>query len=73
LIFCTAFLLPEGGSLIAALNNTPLPWFIIDVSFCYGISGNEVVLISRYRETKLIPKTQKQSSTTISTIPNPQL
>jgi hypothetical protein len=32
LVYITAFVLPEGGSLIAALNDTPLPWFIINVS-----------------------------------------
>ena len=31
LVYCTAFVLPEGGSLMAALQFKPLPWFIIDV------------------------------------------
>lgn len=32
LVYCAAFLLPEGGSLLAALRGIPLPWFIIEVS-----------------------------------------
>lgn len=31
LVYCSAFVMPEGGSLMAALQNKPLPWFIIDV------------------------------------------
>jgi pimeloyl-ACP methyl ester carboxylesterase len=31
LVYCCAFVLPEGGSLMAALGFKPLPWFIIDV------------------------------------------
>jgi hypothetical protein len=31
LIFCCAFVLPEGGSLMAALQFNNLPWFIVDV------------------------------------------
>ena len=31
LIFCSAFVLPEGGSLMKALQMKPLPWFIINV------------------------------------------
>jgi len=31
LVFCASFVLPEGGSLMAALQFKPLPWFIIDV------------------------------------------
>jgi pimeloyl-ACP methyl ester carboxylesterase len=31
LVYCCAFVLPEGGSLMAALRFKPLPWFIIDV------------------------------------------
>jgi len=30
LVYCASFVLPEGGSLMAALNYKPLPWFIID-------------------------------------------
>ena len=36
LVYIAAFVLPEGGSLMAALGFKPLPWFIIDVSaFCF--------------------------------------
>jgi hypothetical protein len=31
LVFCCAFVLPEGGSLMAALQFKDLPWFIVDV------------------------------------------
>jgi alpha-beta hydrolase superfamily lysophospholipase len=31
LVFCCAFVLPEEGSLMAALGFKPLPWFIINV------------------------------------------
>lgn len=31
LVFCCAFILPEGGSLMAALQFKDLPWFIVDV------------------------------------------
>jgi pimeloyl-ACP methyl ester carboxylesterase len=31
LIYCSAFALPAGASLMLALNNQPLPWFVIDV------------------------------------------
>jgi hypothetical protein len=31
LVYCAAFVLPEGASLMAALQFKPLPWFIIDV------------------------------------------
>ncbi|KUJ14639.1 alpha/beta-hydrolase [Mollisia scopiformis] len=30
MVFVCAFVLPEGGSLMAALQNKPLPWFILD-------------------------------------------
>lgn len=32
LVFVAAFVLPEGGSLMAGLGFKPLPWFNIDVS-----------------------------------------
>lgn len=32
LVFVASFVLPEGGSLMAALNFEPLPWFDVDVS-----------------------------------------
>lgn len=31
LVYVCAFVLPEGASLMAALQNKPLPWFILDV------------------------------------------
>jgi len=31
LVFITAFALPEGGSLMAALQGKDLPWFIVEV------------------------------------------
>jgi hypothetical protein len=31
LVFCCAFVLPEGGSVMAALQFKDLPWFIVDV------------------------------------------
>ena len=31
LVYCASFVLPEGGSLMAALQGKPLPWFILDV------------------------------------------
>ena len=31
LVFCCAFVLPEGGSLMAALQYKDLPWFIVKV------------------------------------------
>ncbi|TAQ85843.1 hypothetical protein B7494_g5846 [Chlorociboria aeruginascens] len=30
LLYCASFILPEGGSLIGALQGKPLPWFLID-------------------------------------------
>lgn len=33
LVYIAAFVLSEGGSLMAALGFKPLPWFIIDVGF----------------------------------------
>jgi pimeloyl-ACP methyl ester carboxylesterase len=35
LVYIAAFVLPEGGSLMAALGFKALPWFIIDVSFMF--------------------------------------
>ena len=32
LVYIAAFVLPEGGSMMAALGFKPLPWFIIEVS-----------------------------------------
>jgi pimeloyl-ACP methyl ester carboxylesterase len=31
IVFVCAFVLPEGGSLMGALQNKPLPWMILDV------------------------------------------
>lgn len=31
LVYCCAFCLPAGASLMLALNNKPLPWFVIKV------------------------------------------
>ena len=33
LVFCTAFVLPKGGSLMAALGGKDLPWFKVEVCF----------------------------------------
>jgi len=33
LVFCTAFVLPKGGSLMAALGGKDLPWFRVEVYF----------------------------------------
>lgn len=34
IVFVCAFALPEGASLMTALQNRPLPWFILDVCHC---------------------------------------
>lgn len=37
IVFVCAFVLPEGGSLMGALQFKPLPWWILDVRFCTGL------------------------------------
>ena len=47
LVYIAAFVLPEGGSLMAALGFKALPWFIIDVSLCsnFGLEGCRRILL----------------------------
>ena len=39
LVFVAAFVLPEGGSLMAGLGFKPLPWFDIDVSSSFIVQA----------------------------------
>ncbi|TVY75868.1 hypothetical protein LSUE1_G005114 [Lachnellula suecica] len=58
LVFCTAFVLPEGGSLIAALNNEPLPWFKITKGGELGKSG--VLMRCDVKDDLVEPTTPQQ-------------
>jgi pimeloyl-ACP methyl ester carboxylesterase len=43
LVYIAAFVLPEGGSLMAALGFKPLPWFIVNVSTAHSYFVSVVV------------------------------
>jgi pimeloyl-ACP methyl ester carboxylesterase len=48
LVYCCAFVLPEGGSLMAALGFKPLPWFIIDVRTYFLTPMPSIFNVRRY-------------------------
>jgi hypothetical protein len=65
LVFCCAFILPEGGSLMAALQFQDLPWFIVNV--CPPQRLQTLAFSDKLcREMKSSPTHQRRFSTTTS-------
>jgi len=48
LVFCCAFVLPEEGSLMAALQFKDLPWFIVNVRFPDHPCVRRTCLLTRF-------------------------
>lgn len=68
LVFCCAFVLPEGGSLMAALQYKDLPWFIVKVHLFPIIHSVYCSLLttSAIREMKSFPTPPRKYSTMTS-------
>jgi hypothetical protein len=66
LVYCCAFVLPEGGSLMAALGFKPLPWFIIDVRTSFLTLMPSIFNARRYLQQILPLNVEIEIATAIS-------